>query len=219
MGIAVGAMILVIAPWTIRNAFLLSAFVPITTNGGVNFYIGHNDKFGYSSADKSDIRKKIKDNDLEGSRYFMKLGLDYIRQNPVLDLKNNLIKLHHLYTIDKKPSPWGAGREFFSPQPTIGWSIPLFILGFLGLAIISWYDKLFAATVTGVVIFHTLSCIVFFGRTRFRVPLEPLILMGFWLGIMVVIVFVFNKLSLRGTMRALFLIFSRERQNGSPSTR
>lgn len=193
MGVAVVAMVLVMAPWTIRNAFLLSAFVPITTNSGVNFYVGHNAYFGYSSGDKSEIRKNTNFNEIEESAVFMKLGLDYIREHPMQDMKNNLIKLHHIYTIEFKPFPWDSGREFFSPYPTIGWSIPLFILGFLGLAIISWYDKLFAATVTGVVIFHTLSCIVFFGRTRFRVPLEPLILNGFWLGIMVVIIFIFNK--------------------------
>ena len=31
-----------IAPWTIRNQIVLGAFVPISTNGGVNMYLGNN---------------------------------------------------------------------------------------------------------------------------------------------------------------------------------
>lgn len=31
-----------LAPWTIRNAYQLHAFVPVSTNGGINLYIGNN---------------------------------------------------------------------------------------------------------------------------------------------------------------------------------
>ncbi len=34
--------VLTILPWTLRNYFLFHSFVPISTNGGFNFYIGNN---------------------------------------------------------------------------------------------------------------------------------------------------------------------------------
>jgi len=38
------AMTLTIAPWTLRNYVVLGGFVPISTNAGINFYIGNNSK-------------------------------------------------------------------------------------------------------------------------------------------------------------------------------
>lgn len=35
-------MVLVISPWTIRNHLVFKKFVPIATNGGINFYMGNN---------------------------------------------------------------------------------------------------------------------------------------------------------------------------------
>jgi 4-amino-4-deoxy-L-arabinose transferase-like glycosyltransferase len=36
------ATIFTVLPWTVRNCFVLRAFVPIATNSGINFYIGNN---------------------------------------------------------------------------------------------------------------------------------------------------------------------------------
>ncbi|MFN8133587.1 MAG: glycosyltransferase family 39 protein [Solirubrobacteraceae bacterium] len=40
--ILVGAMVLVVVPWTIRNASVMGSFIPVSTNAGDTFYSGHN---------------------------------------------------------------------------------------------------------------------------------------------------------------------------------
>jgi len=39
--VAIG-LVLVVAPWTFRNYMQFKKFIPISTNGGINFYIGNN---------------------------------------------------------------------------------------------------------------------------------------------------------------------------------
>ena len=41
-GVLALAFVCTLAPWTIRNAYHLQAFVPVSTNGGINLYIGNN---------------------------------------------------------------------------------------------------------------------------------------------------------------------------------
>ncbi|MBW3622784.1 MAG: glycosyltransferase family 39 protein [Armatimonadetes bacterium] len=40
-GAVLAGLVLVILPWTARNALVLHAFVPVTTNGAINLYIGN----------------------------------------------------------------------------------------------------------------------------------------------------------------------------------
>ena len=35
-------ILLVMVPWTVRNAKCFGEFIPLTTNGGINLYIGNN---------------------------------------------------------------------------------------------------------------------------------------------------------------------------------
>jgi len=42
MALLILGMLLVVSPWTLRNYFVLNAFVPISTNGGWSLYIGNN---------------------------------------------------------------------------------------------------------------------------------------------------------------------------------
>ena len=181
--IAMVSVVATILPWTIRNALVLDAFIPLTTNGGVNFYVGHNEYFGYSSAKKKEIRDRTAFGEVEESKYFFDLGLKFIREHPFRDINNTFVKLLHVYTTRYKPFPWTYGRKFSSPFPTVGWSMPLLSLGLIGLVVCSFRSKSFAGVIGGTIALHTATCMLFFGRTRFRVPLEPLLILATVFGV------------------------------------
>ena len=178
MAVAVAATAAVVLPWTIRNAVVLNAFVPLTTNSGVNFYVGHNEHFGYTSANKSQIRATTDLNEVEESKHFLNLGLHYVREHPMQDLMNSFVKLNHVFTTRHKPFPWSYGREFSSRFPTIGWNYALLIISLFGVCLCALRSRAFTALIASTIVLHTATCMLFFGRTRFRVPLEPLFIMS-----------------------------------------
>ncbi len=88
--------------WGVRNQAVLGEFVPVSTNGGVNFYLGHHEGFGYDSfGRKEDIRRVLRakgiDDEVTESKIFTQAGLEFILENPKVDLLNTFKKLDYLY--------------------------------------------------------------------------------------------------------------------------
>ena len=81
--IAVGVTVVVIAPWTVRNAVVLDAFVPVSTNGGSVFYRANNPlaSGGFATTGARDI-DALKGNEVEWNRTGFEWGLQWIKENP-----------------------------------------------------------------------------------------------------------------------------------------
>jgi len=177
-----------IAPWTIRNAIVTGHFVPISTNGGVNFYIGHNEDFDYwSTGAKTTIREQTDLDEVEESALFFRLGTQFMMENPGQDFLNNVKKIGYLYSTTWKPWPWfNYGRELrFAggiPIPVWPWGWPAIVI-----LLIAFFLCLVRKKELGVlyacVLLQTFSCIVFFARARFRLPLIPIFSIVFALGV------------------------------------
>jgi 4-amino-4-deoxy-L-arabinose transferase-like glycosyltransferase len=82
--IALVFMGLVVAPWTIRNYFVLRSFVPISTNGGSVFYRANNPLAtgGFTAKGERDLDALISD-EVNWNRTGFQWGLEWIRQHPV----------------------------------------------------------------------------------------------------------------------------------------
>jgi hypothetical protein len=192
----------VIAPWTIRNAIRLDAFVPISTNTGVNLHIGHNPDFGYDRYGyKEDVRSgriepvikrlgydgpvpRYPMNEVEEDRFFSRLAWHYIKTHPAATIKNTFLKLAHLYRFPKrgkgiyyKPWPWPAGDGLLSfmgvgriPLPSWSPFFALLTLAGIVLSVRNWRRWLPLYLLIG---FHTLPYLLFFGTSRFLVPVIP----------------------------------------------
>lgn len=172
-------LIATILPWSIRNYVVTGYFIPLSTNDGVNFYIGHNPDFGYwSTGNKTAIRESTDLDEYQESRLFFRLGLEYILNNPKQDLWNNIKKIGYLYTTTWKPWPWfNYGRELrFANVPWLpvwGWShLAMVVIG-VG-AVVSLWSMQQTGLLIGCIVIQTVSCVVFFARARFRLPLIPL---------------------------------------------
>jgi len=193
-------------PWMIRNAVHFGPLAGLSTNTGVNFYIGHNPYFGYwSTGDKEGIRQRTDLDEARESRLFLRLGLSHILQQPGTTALNTFRKVHFLFfepwrpwpqaappgvmqsPLDPwnpwseqhiapyKPWPWfGHGRELPPAEgfryPLLAWDLPLIGLVALGLALALW-DRCPWALLYWAMGGHIVSCLVFFSRARFRIPL------------------------------------------------
>ena len=82
-GAVVLGWLLCCLPWMIRNTIHFGPLAGLSTNTGVNFYIGHNPYFGYwSTGDKQRIRNLTNLNEAEESRMFLRIGLRYAITHP-----------------------------------------------------------------------------------------------------------------------------------------
>jgi hypothetical protein len=121
---------LIVSFWTMRNQAVLGEFVPVSTNSGVNFYLGHHEDFGYNSfGNKEGIRQQLRSqgsyNEVIESKYFSLVASHFIRNHPWEDLKNNLSKIDHLYlapaSLQSAIEPWKWWSYLDSPYRPWPW--------------------------------------------------------------------------------------------------
>lgn len=116
-GAVILAMAAVIGPWTIRNYTVLNAFVPISTNGGTNFYKANNPwaTGAYAVRGEKDLGHL---GEVEASAEGYRLGMEWIKANPlgflVLSFKKQVLFLgddsEGIYTTLKKGLGIGGGK-------------------------------------------------------------------------------------------------------------
>jgi 4-amino-4-deoxy-L-arabinose transferase-like glycosyltransferase len=176
---------LVIAPVTIRNYQIHQQFILISTNGGVNFFLGH----GGSTAWKNQIRGIPPDYEegdpligissrtaTEEEAYFYQLGWEYIRQHPlrtILDLPDKFRRMY--WASDYWPAS-DAQAHLMRTLDQVLWKlllVPLWLLSFLCLR---GQSARRAALLYGLVIASAVIPLVFWAQTRFRVPFVPLVI-------------------------------------------
>jgi 4-amino-4-deoxy-L-arabinose transferase-like glycosyltransferase len=194
-----------VAPWAVRNTRLEQTLVILDTMGGRNFMMGN---YQYTpegrawdavALDYQDFRKSWRfevnetyprsERDTEGKldKLALKQGLKFVRENPVLTLKRDLIKFFHF---------WGLERELVAQmrEPRYYGQIPkLVVLGMMGV-IFGYYVFVLLAGIIGAVMvppgdrqshaflllllafvcgMHTLV----FGHSRYHLPVMPLVLL------------------------------------------
>jgi hypothetical protein len=184
-----------IIPWTVRNAVMLGAFVLLSTNSGVNFYIGHQKDYGYyNTGEKEKIRLELIEkighiDEVAEDRYFFIKGMEEIGEHPHLLIKHSLQKLYYLYIDTEMPWPLGEYGNGMSPWfyqyvpfLVLWWNPFLSLLALAGI-MYSFIKKLPHHTILALLILYTAACLIYFARTRFRIPIEPLLIFYAWLGI------------------------------------
>jgi 4-amino-4-deoxy-L-arabinose transferase-like glycosyltransferase len=177
---------LTLLPWTLRNYVVFREFVPVTTLGGANFYLGNHagaDGMGGSRDPGLDFYKEVYypqdaaldaagKSETEKARYFYRKGREFVFSEPAQFAALYLRKLA-LY-VDPRISI-GSGpdkRVIFEP----GY---LFVLA--GALAALWRGKLSAAERRAAIVF-TGILLYFWGihgltvaTGRFRFPVEPLL--------------------------------------------
>lgn len=191
----------VIAPWSFRNSQLEKTFVVVDTMGGRNFMMGNYrytplyrswDAIGlegekswhYEVAGKYSEDERISQGAID--KLALKLGLEFVRENPGLTLKRDLIKFFDFWGLERELIA-GVGRGFWGGMPS--WGILLLaglifgsyalamVMGIFGMMMVplgdgrfKWFFLLVIAYVCGM---HTLV----FAHSRYHLPIMPLVLL------------------------------------------
>jgi len=200
--------IILIFPITLRNAIVGKDLVFISSQGGVNFYIGNNENSDGMSAIfyKSDweyhdfkyLAEKQEERELkpsEISRFYYKKGIEFILKKPQLSIKLLLKKLYLFWNRFEISN--NQDIYFFKRYSLLIRILPLgfWLIGPLGLTgmILSLREKRKAKTKTEVflpIIFmlsYMVTVVLFFVTARFRLPAIPFLIIFasfgiFWIG-------------------------------------
>jgi 4-amino-4-deoxy-L-arabinose transferase-like glycosyltransferase len=107
--------LIILVPWTIRNYSLHHHIIPVTTQFGVNFWIGNNpnatgtDYYKVYSIKQGNfvlmdqtLPRKVKNelsrkSEIARSKFFLNQGIKFIKQNPIKFLRLLLKKCHYFW--------------------------------------------------------------------------------------------------------------------------
>ncbi|MEX0786353.1 MAG: glycosyltransferase family 39 protein, partial [Dehalococcoidia bacterium] len=181
---------LIVVPWTVRNAIELDSPVLISTNAGVDFWIGHHegavgdfgatggDELVFSHPELSGVEREVQVN-LDGLRE----GLEYAVTHPLQELALPFQKLFWLYYNDEEGLKWNDGHR---GQPFMAQGLRNALLGlsnvyyvalltFVALGVRLWFSVREPGRVllVSLVAYWTLVHLVFFGDPRFHAPIMP----------------------------------------------
>jgi tetratricopeptide (TPR) repeat protein len=179
---------LAIAPVSIRNMTHGGEFVPISSNGGINLYIGNNPDYDRTVAIRPDrvwteFTKEPFEHGVStkagASNYWTGRVFQWAAKDPVAFASLQLKKLRLFLggnEIYRNAAIYPARRD--SPVlAALLWKIPGFAfpfgllapLGILGIAV-GWRK---APLLAALVVFYSLGVLAFFVAARYRVPLVP----------------------------------------------
>jgi len=181
---------LIVAPWTIRNAAELDAPVFISTNAGIDLWIGHNEGANgsggltagrdlvFSHPELDSVAREVRVNS-DGFRKAIAYAVTHPRQELMLPFQ----KLFWLLYNDEEGLKWNDGhgsQSFLSSgarQGLIALSNVYYfaMLGMVALGVRLWFSTKDAGKVLliSLVSYWLLVSMVFFGDPRFHAPIMP----------------------------------------------
>lgn len=192
--VAVAAVGVVIAPWTIRNAVVMDAFVPVATNASQTLWSGHHPGATggqtYPPADYLDqFPEDVRTRELESSKALRDDAIEFMLTNPVRELELVPLKIIHLlrgdsYALDwvnagteGRPGPLSATwRERIGVVADAGWFglLTLTVLGGVVLGRRFWSVPIGRLAATSFATALVLYGFAYYGNYRYRLPYEPL---------------------------------------------
>jgi 4-amino-4-deoxy-L-arabinose transferase-like glycosyltransferase len=188
------AAVLVISPWTVRNAVVMHAFVPISTNGGDDLCIGHNPDaqgafnlspycFKNNGRRESGAAAEVA-RDKRGRSKAIKYALNHPGRELVLLPRKAYYMLYRDH--DGLEAAESYGSDIFINRstvlPTLRLAANLFffalmIAGVVGAAQLATREKPRQLMLLLALLGMLTVPLVFFGDTRFKVPAMPLLVL------------------------------------------
>ncbi|HEX3649531.1 MAG TPA: glycosyltransferase family 39 protein [Pseudonocardiaceae bacterium] len=181
---AVLALILALAVlpgvWCVRNAVVMRAFVPVSTNDGFNLLLGNSPNTTADSGTDVDISRYTtfasvhQYNEVQADHYFAGQALSWIGHHPgsAAELYAEKVVNNFSYSDDLATSSQGSVLQNVVSAASY---YPILLLALVRLLMyrrwrLSPTEKLLALTI----VVNILLLAVFFTRIRFRVPLDAL---------------------------------------------
>lgn len=180
--------VVAIAPWTVRNYVVMDDFVFLSTNDGLNLYIGNHegatggfmltaadwigDEFAHLPSPEREVRASDK---------AMEEGLEFMLANPLEELKLAGSKLRFLYDDDEEALEWihapDAGKPLESRDLLSnignGFYFTLLAASAGGLLVWLWRPRGALSLPLILIVVFTMGQLLFFAVSRFHFPMLP----------------------------------------------
>lgn len=189
-------MVMVITPWTIRNAVALNAFVPVTTGGGRSLLDSNNALVWQDEAQRGGAiavlttepwATRYKDLsevqvDRAAGREAWAFLAAHVREWPAVAVAK-VARLWRWNAFTPSTGDWFSGRAGLSAllravDPLFVWSCLMWPLAAFGLyRTVRGSRRLFQLLPLHVIALFTLGTTLYWGALRMRVPIEPLVIL------------------------------------------
>jgi 4-amino-4-deoxy-L-arabinose transferase-like glycosyltransferase len=191
------AALVVIAPWTLRNAVVMDAFIPLSSNASITLYSGHNPRAdGAQNYAPASVGAGLPafgpEREVAESKRLRREALDYMVTHPLREAELVPLKLLNLARGDSHAMEWVNTARPGEPRPIRG----RYVTPIRVAADSTWFALLagtLASTVVfgrafwrdpvlrGVLVLFAVALVaygfVYYGNFRYRAPLEPLMLL------------------------------------------
>ena len=180
--IVFAVMALIVAPWTYRNYVVFGRLVPISTNGGLNLFLGNNPVASGGFTLPPDFKQAVTLLD-EAAKdaYYQRLAVDYIAGHPLQAVTLAFKKLFFLYARDDQGVSFATKVTYqLLPPSALGLSIlvsDLYYYAVLGLCLWGFIAR---RRMTGMgrgglligisIAFVTISYLPFLTMDRYHMP-------------------------------------------------
>jgi 4-amino-4-deoxy-L-arabinose transferase-like glycosyltransferase len=183
--VAAAAALIVVAPWTVRNAIDFHAFVPGAAKAGINFWKGNSPHAAaYIAAGRSvDLLTERADaphqpaglNPVQADAWWRHRALMWIRAHPGAWAHALWVKLVAFWSWQLNPRTYGeTGAKDVIYTATYG---PLLVLALLGSAAAWRWRRRAVLFLWSVILAFTAVHVLTVGYTRLRAPLDPLLML------------------------------------------
>ncbi len=190
-----GALLIVLAPWTLRNYQVHDTFVLVSTNGGSNLHQGNNPCVADYLARGWDAqwvncleRPPANLSEIETDRWHREQALNYLRENPgdwprLFGTKLWVLWSPVIMPYDLPPDPYLIDDAVLQFNTTafqaarvvhVLYFAPLLLLGVIGL-VLAWRAKLEIGPLVAVMVAITIAYLIFHPSTRYRAPADPFV--------------------------------------------
>lgn len=194
VAVLAGVAALVLAPWTIRNAVVMDAFVPVATNASQTLWSGHHPgATGAQTYPPNDYEGRfapeLPERELEASAALRDDAVEYMLTHPVRELQLIPLKLIHLnrgdsYVLDWVNAPAADGRQALNAvwAERVGVFADAGYFALLAITVLGgwWLGREFWRRPIGRVIATSFLTALFlygflyYGNYRYRLPYEPM---------------------------------------------
>ena len=191
-----------VMPWVMRNQQQLNAWIPVSTNSGINIYIGNNPEASGTYQEVPRLKEFLAmDDEIARDKMAWQEAREYIQQYPLEAVARLSSKLVSLYFRENSGSfEEGKGYSWFwqglekkvvksnrelvvlFKEVSNFYYYILALLSWFGLAVLIWRERIHfflngQAIPISAVCWFTLIYLVFFGTSRFHFLMMPLLAM------------------------------------------
>jgi 4-amino-4-deoxy-L-arabinose transferase-like glycosyltransferase len=177
--VIISAMVMTMTPWLIRNYVVHKKPLFIASNGGYNFWMGNNPHAKISTGNSIPIPDKLSQklsntkSEIERERIFYQDAFQFIKANPKRFISLTFLKALNLWHFYPTPTTGYKTNVMLSKALSVVSCVPILILAIFGM--IFTYSKKKQEVCLFVLLFLTFTAVyaIFFTKVRFRIPLDP----------------------------------------------